>query len=135
MTEKKANNNLRTFLGFLVVCIIIFFSIYNEKRMDDQREKEDNEYVQIEKSNNEYKGRILSKKESKGYKGRTLVYLNNNGKFTISGGGRNYLYSNQDLSYFMQIDDSIFKPLNTDSLYIIRNNRKYYFILGQIIKE
>lgn len=135
MTETKTNNSLQTFLGILVVGIIIFFIIYNNSNIDNKRKKEDNEYIQIEMSNKEYKGRVLSKQRSKGYTGLTLVHLTNNIKFSISGGGRNYMYSNQDLNYFMQIGDSIFKPYNTDSIYIFRNNKTYYFILGTIINK
>lgn len=135
MTEKKESNSLRTFLGILVIGIIIFVMVYNDFSMNNQRKKEDDEYIQIEKYKNEYKGRLLSKQISKGYKGLTLMHLTNNAKFSISESTRNYLYSGQDLDYFIQIGDSIFKPANSDSLFIIRKDRTYYFIIGKIISK
>lgn len=135
MTKKKGNNNLRTFLGILVIGVIISFYFYNTNRLENNRHREDKEYTPIKKLRGGYRGRILSKSGSKGYTGRNLLQLTDNVKLSISGGTRNYLYSGQDLAFFMKVGDSIFKPLGSDSLYIIRNNRTYYFILGKMIND
>lgn len=134
-TEKESNSSLRTFLGILVIGIIILFGVYSEKDLEDRRKKEDHEYVNIEKTSKEFKGKIISKQMSKGYKGSILVQLNNNRKFSMTWGGGNYLYSKQNLSYFMQVGDSIFKPLLSDSIYVFRGDKKYHFILGQTINQ
>lgn len=132
-SEENKNNNFRKFLGILVIAVIVLLYIYNNEKLDKQRKKEDREYVKIENLRSEYKGKVLSKNRSKGYTGLTLIHLTNNGKLSISGSTRNYFYSKQNLGYFIQVGDSIFKPLGSDSVYIIRNNKKYYFILGKII--
>lgn len=41
----------------------------------------------------------------------------------------NWAYSKRHLSLFLQENDSVFKPQNSDTLYIYRNNEQFYFVL------
>lgn len=47
----------------------------------------------------------------------------------------NYDYSPFAIDEFIETGDSIFKPKNSDTLYIYRNNDKYYFVLGEFINK
>ena len=42
----------------------------------------------------------------------------------------NYELSPVELMNFLHLGDSIYKPLNSDSLFIYRTNEKYLFVLG-----
>ena len=64
------------------------------------------------------------------------VYLNLSGSKYISiFRSTNYKYSPPELSSFIQKGDSIYKPANSNDLYIIRNNYKYYFKVGEHINR
>lgn len=39
------------------------------------------------------------------------------------------------LNRFIQQGDSIYKPKESDSIYIFRNGEEYYFILGKLIND
>lgn len=45
----------------------------------------------------------------------------------------NYNYAPKHLFKFLQENDSIYKPRNTDTLYIYRNKEEFYFILQKRI--
>lgn len=46
---------------------------------------------------------------------------------------RNYNYKPYDLDDFIQGGDSVYKPSSNDTLYIFRNNKRYFFIINEVI--
>jgi hypothetical protein len=47
----------------------------------------------------------------------------------------NYDYNPYSIENFLQINDSILKTRNSDTIYIYRDTIKYYFIIGEIINK
>ena len=45
----------------------------------------------------------------------------------------NWAYPKKHLSHFLQVNDSVVKPQNSDTLYIFRNNEQFYFVLEKRI--
>ncbi|WP_156032878.1 hypothetical protein [Prevotella sp. 10(H)] len=103
--------------------------------MDNRRKKEDLMYAEMETTSNLYKGKIIYKGMSKGYVGTTLFHLSDGQKVSISSLTRNYEFCNCDIESFLHIGDSIYKPRSSDSIYVYRGDRIYYFILGQEINN
>lgn len=64
------------------------------------------------------------------WKGTRIFELSNGEKLSTSSSTRNYEYGNGELMFFLQVGDSIYKPVNTDSIFIYRENKTYYFRLG-----
>ena len=102
-SKRKENNGFRFFLGIIVLGIVIYFGVYTDKKLESNRKQEDKEYVKIDKYDKVIQGRLISKKKSKGYTGRTLMILNNNMKISFSGLARNYEITKADFDYFLQI--------------------------------
>jgi len=125
--------NVSTVLGILLIGLIFLSHYLIERHMKNSRKREDKEYMDIQKSYLEYKGVISSKKMSDGYAGTVLFELRNGVKFRIYETSINYSIGNIDLTSFMTYGDSIYKPDNTDSIYIYRKGKEYHFILGRRI--
>lgn len=68
-------------------------------------------------------------------KGTLYLTLNNGNKIYIMGTHRNYLYKKPDLIDFIQINDSISKPNESDFTFIIRGDSIYFFKLNTIINK
>ena len=66
--------------------------------------------------------------------GSTYVTLKDESKYLIRH-SRNYAYSPTWLNDFIQIRDSIEKPMNSDTLYIYRKEEVYYFVIEKMINE
>lgn len=73
-------------------------------------------------------GKIIGLSE---YKGNVHVVFKDKKKYVFEKAS-NYELDPIELYEFIQIGDSIYKPIWSDSLYIYRNNNKYIFILGNI---
>jgi hypothetical protein len=69
------------------------------------------------------------------YKGSFMIELSNSTCFSLYGATRNYLYNIPDLMDFINLNDSISKSSESDSIFVYRNNQEYYFILGKIINK
>ena len=121
-------------LSVLLIPLIFFIGKQNEKKMEEGRQREDREYTPIDNSPREFKGMIISTKMSAYWKGTQVVHLSND-KFTTSSSTRNYEYGGGEMASFMHVGDSIYKPANTDSIYIYRGNKTYYFRLGMDINK
>ena len=134
-SKRKENNGFRFFLGIIILGIVIYFGVYTDKKLESNRKQEDKEYVKIDKYDKVIQGRLISKRSSKGYTGRKLLTLSANIKFSYSGLTRNYDVTNADFCSFLQLGDSIYKPSYSDSIYVYRNDREYYFILGKVINQ
>ncbi len=67
------------------------------------------------------------------FKGATLLTLVK-GKYSLPN-SRNFEYLEYSLCKFLSKGDSLNKAVGSDTLYIIRSNRKYYFILSESLNE
>ena len=47
----------------------------------------------------------------------------------------NYNYEPNFISDFIKKGDFILKPANSDSIFIFRNDKKYFFVIGKSIKK
>lgn len=45
----------------------------------------------------------------------------------------NWAYPHKHLAHFLQVNDSVYKPQNSDTLYIYRNNEEFCFVLKKRI--
>jgi len=77
----------------------------------------------------ELAGRITSKVE---YKGALWVRLNQERHIYVLDNSANYDLKERKLKYFLELEDSIYKPANSDSLYIYRKGKCYLFMLGNL---
>jgi hypothetical protein len=106
-----------------------------DSRSQKEREKEDAQFPKIENISKEYKGRLVKTGISNAYVGRTLLYFSNGQKAAITDNTFNYAVSTVNLMSFVQAGDSIYKPVNTDSIFIYRGSKTYYFRLGMSINK
>ncbi|WP_353123853.1 hypothetical protein [Dysgonomonas capnocytophagoides] len=123
---------------FVVFCVSFLFVI--QSRRNDKKSSEflKEEYPLLETVNaRNIAGVVLSKKQSMNqyYRGGYLIELINAEKFTLSGVTINYLYKPYDICDFLQINDSINKPVQNDSLYVYRQGKEYYFVLGEVLNK
>lgn len=72
--------------------------------------------------------------KAKPNRGAVYFDLANANRFSVLASD-NFDYSPSSLDRFIETGDSIFKPKNSDTLYIYRNNDKYYFVLGEFINK
>jgi transposase len=121
-------------LLMLILGIFLFFVMNNDK---NKYQSLKDEFPIINNLNfQKFSGQITKKETHMSMRGVYLVSLSNGQKFSIGGTSLNYLYGvDFDLIKFIAVGDSIFKPSNTDSIFIYRNTRKYYFVLGKTINQ
>lgn len=65
-------------------------------------------------------------------RGALYISLEKNGKYCFSH-SRNFAYDPPFLEEFIQNGDSILKNVYSDTLYIFRDDEKYYFIIGEFL--
>ena len=93
----------------------------------------------VSEKNNEYKeisfnDNIKGVLENVGNNRGTLyIDLNKSVRFSISSATCNYNYTQPCIRNFLNIGDSIVKTANTDTIYIIRGNKTFFFIINGII--
>jgi hypothetical protein len=66
--------------------------------------------------------------------GVSYITIADSSKFWLPN-SRNYLYDPPYLYDFIDLKDSVYKQLNSDTLYIYRNQMEYYFVLSRFINE
>ena len=113
----------------IIILILIFFSIFHISTNKLINEK--NKNYPLINNNSAFSGKIENV-----YLNRGSIYLMlTNKKCFRTTDSRNYDYNPIFIDDFLSYGDSIVKPLNTDTLFIIRDTRKYYFVLGKFINE
>jgi len=130
----KNDNKGNPFVNLFVILVfgwIMYLIFTTDSRSQKQREKEDAKFPKIESFSLEIKGRLVKIGGSNAYAGRKLLYFSNGQKAAVSHDIFNYEISNVSIEYFMQPGDSIYKPSNSDSIFIYRGNETYYFLLGK----
>jgi len=66
--------------------------------------------------------------------GTFYIELYDSIKFSLTA-TRNYLYDTPELYMFLKAGDRLVKQSGTDTLYVYRKNREYYFVIGKFINE
>ena len=103
----------------------------------NSRQKENDTFPLLEDSyKKELFGVVTNRRLSYNWGGgKYLFSLSNGKKFSISKNTDNYMYKKiyRDLNRSLHVGDSIFKPQNTDSIYVFRNGQVYYYIIGKKI--
>lgn len=122
-------------VGLILICIPIVFWKYIIEYRENDKQKLILEYPLLINVKKEIRGKIATIRISNYYSGTSLYYLSNEEKFRLSGLTINYDYNklNNDLMNMLSVGDSIYKPANSDSIYVYRKDKKFYFILGKKI--
>lgn len=82
----------------------------------------------------ELNGIVTKSSMSEVYAGKQLVDLSTNEKFYISIPSINWAYSRKYNILVVEKLDYIYKPANTDSIFIVKpNGKKFFFIAGREI--
>lgn len=113
---------LLVFVSIVSIIIVTFFNIQEESREHKKQF-----------FRKEIKGTIYLKRKKRT---TVKVYLNKIGSEQLSIiRSSNFKYNPSTLGELIQKGDSIYKPANSNDLYIIRNNYKYYFKVGEHINR
>lgn len=78
-----------------------------------------------------YNGDVKDIKRNRGF---VYVELDNGEKYNISD-SYNYSYKTRSLYSFLDIGDFVNKPKDTDSIFIVKGGREYFFLLGKNINK
>lgn len=134
MNIKSNINIILKCLGFIIVCILLFFYIIPSMDMKTIRQESATNYPPLKTIKDEIKGRVLSNKQSRGWVGTYAINLSNNVKFSLSGStiDKNYKYKNKNLMD-ISVGDSVYKAQYSDTVYVFRNNKEFYYVIGEII--
>ncbi|MFR9166165.1 MAG: hypothetical protein ACLVKO_08130 [Dysgonomonas sp.] len=135
------SNKFYFYLVLLFFFLIVFFISLNKTIVDGNKDKEEykvykENYPTIDYDEN-IEGCVIRKQQSMNryYHGVFLIDLSNGGKFSLGGITRNYLYEVPDIVDFITINDSVYKPQKSDSIFVYRNGEVFYFILKKIINK
>ena len=120
MATTKKNSKI-----ILYIIIILFVIICLNFIFPNIGTNESSAYPEVEHSKL-YQGRV---KKALLNRGSILMKLSNNESFSFSA-CRNYNYSSYYIDEFLKYGDSIVKPKNSDTLFIHRENKMYFFIIG-----
>lgn len=109
-------------LGFTIVVFFYLFDLNNKEDM----------LIEYKEANTNctFNGTVQSIEK---WKGSSFILVND--KKIHLWGSHNYLYSPQSLVSFIKVGDSLLKDKGTDTLYIFRNDERYYFRLGKFINK
>ena len=133
---KKAKGSVYLNIFFIILAAaIIYSSTQSDKEGAKTKDKESIEYPFIEESSQEFRGEIYDINQSKYWAGAYLITLTNGQNFSIGASTINYEYGKVEAMKSLEIGDSVYKPINSDSLLIHRENKKYYFILVKNINN
>lgn len=127
-------NKIKYMFSTLALLIGITWFLWTPSESESQL-KEQMIYPRLDDISNSICGSVFSIRQSKTRNGTHIIMLNNNQGFSISGVTSNRNYKSYRLFEFLQTNDSIYKPANTDSIYIWRDNKKYFFVYGMSINK
>ena len=108
---------------FIVICFILYIPHEIQTKLDSN-------YPHL-KYNDEVFGKVEKIKVNRG----TIYFdLKNNLRFKTYS-SNNFNYSPFSIDDFIIYDDSVYKPKNSDSLFVFRDKKRYFFILEKDINE
>mgnify|MGYP001492491324 CR=1 FL=1 len=129
MEDKIIKNNYGVyfifFVGLLLVVIFLFDDYKISKKMEN--ESKDNFYIEMS-------GTVSGISQNRG---TIILKLRNNSVHNkyYFGSTRNYNLNPKDLHEFVQPGDSVFKSSNSNELFVIKNNKRYRFIIDKSINR
>lgn len=109
---------------------VAIFSVFILIKIDKENEQRDILYP-ILKNENAISGSVIHYLSEHGH---VYVTLSDSIKYLIPN-SRNYSYKSPSLYDFIHVGDSLVKPFALDTLFVYRNNQKYYFVIGKFIGE
>lgn len=112
----------------ILVILLVFYGISINKSQNDWRDRMLRDYQHITKTMDI--NTIIKTKET--FKGCSNITTVDGNKIWIDF-ATNYNYRPFDLDEFLQIGDTIIKHKNSDTLYIHRNTKEYFFVFKEII--
>lgn len=131
--KKNSYNLVYVILFVSIVTLGYYFQSVIDDNIEDKREKELEVYREIGDQRKDINGVVTLRAFSQVWNGTLLVHLNNGDQFALSSLTYNNNYAERSLKRFIQIGDSISKLTNSDSIYIYRKDKTYYFIVGKDI--
>lgn len=122
-------------IAIIITSFILILLIYFKEEMKKDKINEKETYLSLNETTQEFKGLIIKRTLSAHWAGTYLYDLSTNQKFHLSGLtlNRSYEKKYQDLITSLHTGDSIFKPKNSDTLYVYRKRGDYYYIIGKQI--
>ncbi|MEI6349322.1 MAG: hypothetical protein WCP69_15355 [Bacteroidota bacterium] len=121
------NNNIKIGLIVAVVIIVAFLFFYLTILFQQNIEKKHPRIA--------YNGSVFGKVKKVWVNIGVVNFNLYNLKQFSTVDSRNYDYSPEFIDEFIINGDSIYKPKNSDTLYVFRDNNKYFFILGKFINK
>lgn len=121
----------------IILMSYITYLIYSYSwDLQKQKERENIEYATtIQHVRKELKGRVVKYEKSRFINLRYIIDLSTSEKLKIYETPINHAYKDDRKFFisFLQKGDSIFKPANSDSIFVFRDNRKYLWVFGDRI--
>ncbi|RNC63804.1 hypothetical protein [Proteiniphilum sp. X52] len=130
MLKNKDNIKLPLFILLCMVSagVCVFF-IGNSNL---KRESKYNMEYQLISIKDEISGKLTFTRPSRIRSYNSICIVNETLRIQLPW-AENWAYAHKHLVQFLQQNDSIYKPENSDTLFIFRNNKEYYFILEKRI--
>lgn len=125
------------YIGLISGIFIFIYYLQFDYNYENKKELENIDYPALEENfSNEYKGRLVYYELSSRNKGSFLIQLSNGDKVSLSPyPTKNYKYFTSSLKDILSVGDSIYKPKNSDTIYVFKKNNIYYFRLGKILSK
>ena len=105
------------------------FFIGNNNLKEESRNSVEYQFIETK---DEISGKIIFTRPSRIRSYSSICLVNETLRIQLPW-AENWAYAHKHLFQFLQQNDSIYKPENSDTLFIFRDNRKYYFILKKRI--
>ena len=124
--------NRKVFIVYLVtlIVIIVIGAIIFERQLQEQAREDKKDYPEL-KHTEELSAVVTSKRCEMG---QALIKFSDGSRYWLVH-SRNYSYTPEYLCQFLTIGDSLLKKANSDTLYILRSNNEFHFVLGEDIDE
>lgn len=119
-----------------LIWVLVFFYLV-DKSENKVKKHEEQEYPWLDKDMG-VRGVVIEAKLSKRpERGIYIISLNDGVKFSAYKDTRNYDYDRgeYDFYYCLNIGDSIFKDKDSDSIFIFKKDKSYYYIYGKTIND
>ena len=124
---------LKRVIIFLAIIIagVVLVTIFNPYRFEISKLKEREKTYKLLDTKTSVHATILNIHD---HRGTTAVYLSDSSKFFIKH-SRNYNYDTPWLSEFLNHRDLLIKNSDSHTIWIERNDKHYYFIMGKCIQR
>ncbi|HYX08029.1 MAG TPA: hypothetical protein VE912_14965 [Bacteroidales bacterium] len=118
-------------ISLIIITLVVLFIGYSI--LNIQESKSEYKFEKIEYFEKGFKGILISKNLNRGIRIRLKTSGKQLEKYLYSS--KNFDYNPDNLYDFIMQGDSIVKVPNSLDLYIFRDDKKYYFKLGEYIND